>query len=129
MKTKRRSITPDDHVPEFLDEDTISPSADVNLVELDENASEKKRKREENASSNLIDLLIEMKEEMKRANLEKREDRKELIRLTKERLELDKRKEENEIMRVAVSALPPTQQEYFHSLQMEILEKQRSRKP
>ncbi|XP_062110088.1 uncharacterized protein LOC133821925 isoform X2 [Humulus lupulus] len=134
-KTKRRSIIPDDHVPESLDEDTMSPYVDVNLEEHNEKAAEKKREREENASSYLIDLVIEMREERRSANVEKGEDRKELIRLTKEkleldkeRLELDKQREENEIMRIDSSALSPMQQEYFHSLQLEILEKQRSRK-
>ncbi|XP_035549737.1 glutathione S-transferase T3-like [Juglans regia] len=85
VKTKRRSVTPDGHVPEFtfLDEDTISPSIDVNLERPIGKKVEKKRKRQDNSSSNLADLVTEMRDEKKRANAEKGEDRKELICLTK----------------------------------------------
>ncbi|XP_035540252.1 uncharacterized protein LOC118344230 [Juglans regia] len=109
-------------------EDTISPSIDVNLERPIGKKAEKKRKRQDNTSSNLADLVTKMREDKKRANAEKGEDRKELIRLTKERLDLDQRREENELMRMDTSSLPPMQQEYFCSLQFEILEKQRSRK-
>ncbi|XP_040990968.1 uncharacterized protein LOC121238195 [Juglans microcarpa x Juglans regia] len=131
VKTKRRSVTPDGHVPDFtfLNEDTISPSIDVNLERPIGKKAEKKRKRQDNTSSNLADLVTEMREEKKRANAEKGKERKELIHLTKERLDLDQRREENELMRMDTSSLPPMQQEYFHNLQLKILEKQRSRKP
>ncbi|XP_041015007.1 uncharacterized protein LOC121257824 [Juglans microcarpa x Juglans regia] len=131
VKTKRRSVTPDAHVPEFIsiDEDTISPSIDVNLERPIGKKAKKKRKRQDSISSNLADLVTEMREEKKRANAEKGEDRKELIRLIKERLNLDQRREDKEFMRIDISSLPPMQQEYFRNLQLEILEKQRSTKP
>ncbi|KAF5458725.1 hypothetical protein F2P56_022735 [Juglans regia] len=131
VKTKTRSVTPDGHVPAFpfLDEGTISPSIDMNLERPIGKKAKKKRKRQDNTSSNLVDLVTEMREEKKRANAEKGKDRKELIRLTKERLELDQRREENELMRMDTSSLPPMQQEYFRNLQLEILEKKKSRKP
>ncbi|XP_062080355.1 glutathione S-transferase T3-like [Humulus lupulus] len=131
MKAKRRSIIQDGHAPEFIDEDTAAPSLDVNLERPIGKKAAKKRKRQEDNSSNLIDLVIEIKGERIKSNAEKGEIRKEYACIAKERLELDKQKEENEIMRreleimrVDVSTLSPTQQEYFRTLQLEILEKQ-----
>ncbi|KAG6620634.1 hypothetical protein I3842_Q057900 [Carya illinoinensis] len=91
VKTKRKSITPDVHVPEFtiIYEDIISLSIDVNLERPIGKKAEKKQKRQDSTSSNLADLMTKMREEKKRANAEKGEDRKEIIRLTKERLDLD----------------------------------------
>ncbi|XP_062113943.1 uncharacterized protein LOC133824946 [Humulus lupulus] len=136
MKAKRRSIIRDGHAPEFIDEDTAAPSLDVNLERPIGKKAAKKRKRQEDNSSNLTDLVIEIKGERIKSNAKKGEIRKEYARIAKERFELDKQKEENEIMRreleimrVDVSTLSPTQQEYFRSLQLEILEKQKSRKP
>ncbi|XP_062083610.1 glutathione S-transferase T3-like [Humulus lupulus] len=136
MKAKRRSIIRDGHAPEFIDEDTAAPSLDVNLERPIGKKVAKKRKRQEDNSSNLTDLVIEIKGERIKSNAEKGEIRKEYARIAKERLEFDKQKEDNEIMRreleimrVDVSTLSPTQQEYFRTLQLEILEKQKSRKP
>ncbi|XP_062119255.1 uncharacterized protein LOC133833005 [Humulus lupulus] len=136
MKAKRRSIIRDGHAPEFIDEDTAAPSLDVNLERPIGKKDAKKRKRQEDNSTNLTDLVIEIKGERIKSNVEKGEIRKEYARIAKERLELDKQKEENEIMRrkleimrVDVSTLSPTQQEYFRTLQLEILKKQKSRKP
>ncbi|KAG6663788.1 hypothetical protein CIPAW_02G047200 [Carya illinoinensis] len=91
VKTRRRSITPNAHVPKFtiLDEDTISLSIDVNLERPIGKKAEKKQKRQDSTSSNIADLVTKMREKSKRSNAEKVEDRKEIIHLTKERLDLD----------------------------------------
>ena len=135
MKAKRRSIIQDDCAPEFIDEDTASPSLDVNLERPIGKKAAKKRKRQEENSSKLADMVIEMKGERIKSNAEKGEIRKEYARIAKERIELDKQKEDNEIMRreieimrIDVSTLSQTIQEYFRSLKLEILEKQKSRK-
>ncbi|KAF4387267.1 hypothetical protein G4B88_020282 [Cannabis sativa] len=121
-KTKRGSTTSNGDTLEFLDEDT-SPSIDVNLERLIGKKATKKRKRQESTSSDVIDLVLQISEKR-----DKKDAKKEFIRLTKERPELDKQKEVNEIMRIDFSALSPMQQEYFRSLQLEILEKQKCTK-
>ncbi|KAF4401973.1 hypothetical protein G4B88_017485 [Cannabis sativa] len=114
-------------MPEFLDEDT-SPSIDVNLERPIGKKAAKKRKRQESTSSDIIDLVLQISEKRDKKDAKKEEYKKEFICLTKERLELDKQKEVNEIMRIDFSTLSPMQQEYFRSLQLEILEKKRCTK-
>ena len=135
MKAKKRPIIRDDCASEFIDEDIASPSLDVNLERPIGKKAAKKRKRQEDKSSKLTDLVIEMKGERIKSNAKKGKKKKKYAHFAKERLELDKQKEDNEIMRreleimrIDVSTLSPTQQEYFRSLQLEILEKQKSRK-
>uniref|UniRef100_A0A803R108 No apical meristem-associated C-terminal domain-containing protein n=1 Tax=Cannabis sativa TaxID=3483 RepID=A0A803R108_CANSA len=126
-KTKRGSTTSNGDMPEFLDEDT-SPSIDVNLERPIGKKAAKKRKRQESTSSDVIDLVLQISEKRDKKDAKKEEYKKEFICLTKERLELDKQKEVNEIMRIDFSTLSPMQQEYFRSLQLEILEKKRCTK-
>ena len=85
MKAKRRSIIRDGHAPEFIDEDTAAPSLDVNLERPIGKKAAKKRKRQEDNSSNLTDLVIEIKGERIKSNAEKGEIRKEYARIAKKK--------------------------------------------
>lgn len=100
MKIKRKLVTEEPYVLEFTCIVKI-PCLHLymwiwrDLLERILKKSERKRERCKILQIPiLLTLVNEMKEEKKRANVVKREYRKEIIRLTKERLELDQQKEE-----------------------------------
>jgi hypothetical protein len=83
-----------------LGDDNGSPSVVINLKRPIGNKAqkerEKTRKRQDHMSANLAEVINDIKEEKKKSRDQRIEERKEYIRLTKERLVFEQSREEME---------------------------------
>ncbi|KAG6629961.1 glutathione S-transferase T3-like [Carya illinoinensis] len=113
-----------------------------------EKEREKKRKSREREDKEFSEALREMTEDRKILMLERKESlmrvenrNAELLEIKKKKVEMEikaqeersmilaekKRKNDMEIMKMDIGSMNSVQQEYFHNLQMEILEEQRNK--
>ncbi|KAG6710624.1 hypothetical protein I3842_05G011000 [Carya illinoinensis] len=113
-----------------------------------EKEREKKRKSREREDKEFSEALREMTDDRKILMVERKESlmrvenrNAELLEIKKKKVEMEikaqeersmilaekKRKNDMEIMKLDIGSMNSVQQEYFHNLQMEILEEQRNK--
>jgi hypothetical protein len=107
---------------------SLSTFVDLEIT-IDKKAQKdgEKKWRQDFMPSNLVEVVNAMKKENQKSHDERNEEWQEIIHFTKEKLEMELSKEKRKIMNMDTNSMPPMQREYFHSCQIEIIEKFRTK--